>query len=175
MVCPLLPAGPGVTGPLTVSWEIESALRSGLSAAGYPVPQAAGYGPELAQAIYAWQRDHPLDAGADWVVSTWLRGPNGAPMTVVGCPTYRALGVACERVECLPSLLASMTGMDGAMAALICSRANEMLDLQCTPGAPPAPGQPPSAPPTPAPSPWPWLAGIGALWWFGQQRRRGGR
>lgn len=172
--CPILPVGPGVTTTLPVRSDLVQQIRDALAAQGYGVPAQNVYTPELAQQLYGFQRDHPLQVGSDLAVSLGVRGPNGGALGIASCPTYAALGIPCEGVDCVASLWESLVG--GYERALALCAALHLLADQGTISltCPRIPVPTPGGPPAPAPagtSPMVWLvAGLAAIWLLGRRR-----
>lgn len=176
MRCPILPVGPGVTTTLPVRADIVQKIREGLSARGYGVPSTNQYTPELAQQLYGFQRDHPLEVPGDLAVSLGVRGPNGGALGIAGCQTYAALGIPCDAVDCVASLWEPFVG-GYAQALALCGVIHAAADagtvsLTCPTVAPPPSPQPPGGQEVEDNSGTLILVGVAALLFLALRGRR---
>lgn len=161
MRCPILPVGPGVSAALPVRSDIVAAIRQGLAAWGYSVPDTTTYTPELAQLLWQFQQDHPIETAGDLGVSLGVRGANGQPLGLAGCATYGALGIACEGVDCQASLWDPFLPGGWEAALAVCATVHlaaqqGLISLDC-PELPAPPAQPPAPPAGEVVTRSPWL------------------
>lgn len=163
MDCPILPVGESVTQVLPVPSELARALNQALASRGYLSGSLEGYDRVSAVALGNFQRDNPVQTGADAALAT-ITGISH--LRFASCATYAALGIPCDRVSWSVGIWAPIIGREAAIAAggaIALASDQGLLSLRCPVTAPPPlPGGGAGGTAEGIPS-WVWVAGLGAL------------